>query len=211
MGSKLVTLKRTALANRLGLVRLSETPEDPLDPVAVAENDPRLPAGYPDDTDQNGLAVFSGARDLEQFAGTGILFTEDGVVASLDPRPDSMLATDENGSPVYVDLANPDAVEIYFSWGDATPRIIHTMTKTQRVWEVRLSIETVFDGTGPSLQIGDAGDPGRLMGATQNDPLSLAIYSSSPGAECVAGSDILLTITPGGGASQGSGHIQLIF
>jgi len=42
MGSKLVTLQRTARLTRLGLVRLTSDPTDAADPVAIAETDPRV-------------------------------------------------------------------------------------------------------------------------------------------------------------------------
>lgn len=41
MGSKLVTLRRTASLARIGLVRLSAAPTDAADPVAISETDPR--------------------------------------------------------------------------------------------------------------------------------------------------------------------------
>ena len=101
--------------------------------------------------------------------------------------------------------------EIAFAYGDASPRTIYTIVGTQRVWQVALSIDTPFNGTSPSLTIGDAGDADRLMAATQNDPLTVSVYSSNPAYEYTTGTAITLTIVPGAGASAGSGKIQLFF
>ena len=101
--------------------------------------------------------------------------------------------------------------EINFSYGDATPRAIYSVVGTQRVWQVLLSIGVPFNGTSPSLSIGDAGDADRLMTVTQNDPKTVDVYSTNPAYEYTDGSVITLTITPGAGASAGSGKIQLFF
>ena len=106
---------------------------------------------------------------------------------------------------------SPSIAEIAFSYGDATPRTIYTTTGTQRVWQVALSIDTPFNGTSPSLTIGDAGDADRLMAASQNNPKTSDVYSTNPAYEYTTGTAITLTIVPGAGASAGSGKIQLFF
>jgi hypothetical protein len=101
--------------------------------------------------------------------------------------------------------------EIAFSYGDATPRTIHTTVDTRRVWQVLLAIDVPFNGASPSLAVGDAGDADRLMAATQNDPLTIGVYATQPAHEYASGTAITLTIVPGSGASAGSGKIQLFF
>lgn len=110
---------------------------------------------------------------------------------------------DESSAPAFVEIA--------FSYGDATPRTIYTAIKTQRIWQVILSIDVAFNGSLPSITLGDNGDLDRLMASNQNDPLTIGVYSTSPAYEYAEGSAILLSITPGGGASAGSGKIQLLF
>ena len=107
--------------------------------------------------------------------------------------------------------AGVSIAEIAFAYGDATPRTIFTTVGTQRVWSVELSIDVPFNGTTPALKIGDAGNTSRLMATTQNDPKTVNVYSTSPAYEYAAGTAIILTITPGSGASAGSGKIQLFF
>jgi hypothetical protein len=107
MGSKLVTLKRLAWCNRVGLVRLSEFPDDATDPVAIGDNDPRIPSEFPDETEENGLVVFGPQRELRDWAQTGIIYTTDGVVESVDLVAYSTLMTDADGLP-YLDT--PHAV-----------------------------------------------------------------------------------------------------
>ena len=102
----------------------------------------------------------------------------------------------------------PAFAEIAFAYGDASPRTIYTTSGTQRVWQVLLAIDTPFNGTGPALTIGDSGDADRLMAATQNDPKTADVYSTQPAYEYSDGTAITLSITPGAGASAGSGKIQ---
>jgi hypothetical protein len=101
VGSKLVTLRRLARVNRVGLVRLAEFPDDPEDPVAIGDNDPRIPSEFPDETDENGLAVYGPQRELRQFAGTGVLLVIDGVVEEIPPVPNAVLQTNEDGDPYF--------------------------------------------------------------------------------------------------------------
>lgn len=101
------------------------------------------------------------------------------------------------------------AVEIPFAFGDATPKTLMTVPAGKTVYGVGLHIQAAFNGSGAALQIGDAGDPARLMAATHNAPNEASSYLTSPNHLYGAATVLLLTITPGGGASQGAGIVTL--
>jgi len=98
---------------------------------------------------------------------------------------------------------------VAFAYGDASPRTILSVPAGSRAVALVVFIDTPFDGSGAALHIGDADDPERLMAA---DQISLSIpgsYGAMPGVVFSGATDIRLTITPGDGASQGSGTVVL--
>ena len=101
------------------------------------------------------------------------------------------------------------AVEIPFAFGDATPKTLVTAGAGKLAYRVAIHISTAFDGSGAALQIGDAGDPARLMAASQSSPGEAGSYETSPNHRYVGSTVLLLTITPGGGATQGAGIVTL--
>lgn len=105
--------------------------------------------------------------------------------------------------------AGTGAVELAFAWGDASPRTIETVTSGKLVYGVQLHIDTAFNGSGAELTVGDAADPDRLMAAAQNDPTAAGTYTSAPVHRYGADTAVLLTITPGAGASAGAGLLTL--
>lgn len=117
----------------------------------------------------------------------------------------------EDGAP---GVAGPSGEGLYpaisFGYGDA-PSIVMALTGTgaSEVTEVSIEIETPFDGAGAQIHLGTPGDPDLLVQADQNDPSMAAVFQVSPHIRLDAGQPIYLTITPGAGASQGSGKIIL--
>lgn len=100
-------------------------------------------------------------------------------------------------------------LEIAFAFGDATPKNLVVATANKQVYSVGIHIHTAFNGTGAALSVGDSGDPSRLMGAAMNDPAVAGSYEAAPNHRYGAGTQLLLTITPGAGASQGAGIVTL--
>lgn len=98
---------------------------------------------------------------------------------------------------------------IDFAFGDATPAPVLTVNPASaaEIALIQLEIEEAFDGVGAQILLGTAADPDALMAADQNDPSSLATYEASPRVRLAGGEQIILTITPGAGASQGRGKI----
>lgn len=94
-----------------------------------------------------------------------------------------------------------------FAYGDASPAIVATVPAGKVVYEVEIAIVTPFDGAGAALSVGDAGLPDRLMTLIENDPTQRGSNTTAPAYQYASDTDILLTITPGAGASQGNGIV----
>lgn len=98
---------------------------------------------------------------------------------------------------------------INFAFGDATPTPVLTAAVKSEVMLVSLQIETPFNGVGAAVKLGTAASPGLLMDTWQNDPSTANTYDVVPRVALAAGTQIVLTITPGAGASQGTGQFVL--
>lgn len=125
------------------------------------------------------------------------------------------LAVADTASRIFIDpqevADRSNLIAVPFAWGDASPVTIGTVPAGGRVVRIELLITTAFNGTSPSITIGDAGDADRLLAADQNLPSQVATYEVHPGHLYASSTPILLTITPGGGASAGAGTILLYF
>lgn len=104
-----------------------------------------------------------------------------------------------------------DAVNFYlnFSFGDASPEPIEIIASGKKIISIRLFIHTAFDGTGAALSVGPSGDPDQLMDELENNPAAVGEYSVYPGISFGSATLVQLHITPGSGASQGSGLVVM--
>jgi hypothetical protein len=94
-----------------------------------------------------------------------------------------------------------------FSFGDASPLIVLSVPAALIVLQVNLVITTPFNGAGALLTLGTAAAPQSLVDTTQVNPALAAEYETNP--NIVTSSNVLLTITPGAGCTQGAGWIVL--
>lgn len=94
-----------------------------------------------------------------------------------------------------------------FAFGDASPAVIYTATYDVEIVVTSLQIDTPFNGAGAALALGVTGSPNALMPPSYTDPSKAGVYEASPRIMLAAGQSIILTITPGSGASAGSGQI----
>ena len=72
---------------------------------------------------------------------------------------------------------------------------------------MRLDIYAALNGTGAALSVGTLASHEQLMGTAQNAPAFVASYETLPSVLYAVDTDIFLFITPGSGASVGSGHV----
>ena len=108
------------------------------------------------------------------------------------------------------DLQKLDGLDYFsFNWGDATPKLLFTLTKDRIVSEVVLHILESFDAAGSKLQVGDSSVQGRLMNELENLPGVVGSYMTHPNHSYTQDTGILLTITPGTGNTQGKGIVEI--
>lgn len=103
--------------------------------------------------------------------------------------------------------AGTPRIEVPFSFGDATPLTLFTARADKLIQQISVFINEPFDGLGPMLTIGDTDNPSSLMTAVENNPAEEAVYRVTPNLSYEADTQVLLFITPGPGASQGSGLV----
>lgn len=105
--------------------------------------------------------------------------------------------------------AGAASVEINFAFGDATPVTVVTALANKLVYSAQLHILVPFNGVGAALTVGDAAQPDRLMKANENDVLTAGANTTAPAYAYAVNTPLLLSITPGAGASQGAGVLIL--
>lgn len=103
--------------------------------------------------------------------------------------------------------ADPYRTVVPFAFGDASPAPVFTAPAGCTNMLARLVIDTPFNGVGASLKLGTSANPEALIAAAHNDPAQVAGYESAPDVALASGDEIVLTITPGTGATQGAGRI----
>lgn len=108
------------------------------------------------------------------------------------------------GSNDTVDTSEKD---IYFTYADVTSRLIYTTGINEIILTVTVVILIPFNGTGASISIGDSTVTDRLANNTQIYLNEVGEYSINPTYKYTSATHINLIITPGAGATQGSGYI----
>lgn len=128
-----------------------------------------------------------------------------GPIATRQQAPRAVIAAGLRGPKGESGQALPP---IAFAFGDASPRLLHLLEDSGLLVSVQLIVSTPFDGEDPALRIRtQAGDV--LLDSDQVAPDFAATYESTPGASLAAGTGIYLEITPGPGATAGSGFVVL--
>lgn len=141
-----------------------------------------------------------------------VVTIEDRQVVTRDTVEREIIFAGEQGPPGPTGPAGPPgsvAVEAAFAFGDATPASVTTALAGKLVYGVELYIKTPFDGVGAQIVVGDAGQADRLMAAAENDLFAVGGNHSTPSHAYAVDTPVLLSITPGAGATQGAGVIVL--
>lgn len=105
--------------------------------------------------------------------------------------------------------AGTPRIEVFFSFGDATPANLFIAAAGKLIERITVFIETVFDGSSPFLTIGDEDNSAMLMDSSENNPSEEAAYQVTPNLYYETDMQVLLFISPGLGASQGSGLVVI--
>ncbi|HEY9643322.1 MAG TPA: hypothetical protein V6C57_22730 [Coleofasciculaceae cyanobacterium] len=106
-------------------------------------------------------------------------------------------------------VSGSGALKVAFAFGDASPAQIALLAAGSTVFTAQIVIQIPLNGIGARLQLGDAQMSDRLISASQVDAGFAAEYETNPGQTYPDATEILLTITPGEGCTQGAGYILL--
>jgi hypothetical protein len=94
-----------------------------------------------------------------------------------------------------------------FAYGDSTPQVVASLPAPCRVVQVAVIIDTPFNGTGAAFSVGDAVNHSRLMSPGEIDLSFIGTFYTDPGYFYSGPTDLNIYITPGAGASAGSGEV----
>lgn len=116
----------------------------------------------------------------------------------------TLTSTDVVGALGYTPAS---VIELPFAYGDASPSTIVSAPTGKVIYEVEIAITQTFDGVGAALKVGDGSVSDRLMKTTENDPTQVGSNKTAPAYSYGSATAVLLTITPGAGATQGRGVV----
>lgn len=131
-----------------------------------------------------------------------------------DGSPSQALTTDGSGNLSWTTVAAgtdktvTDTTALAF--GSTSPVSMFTLPANAVVEEVRVIIDTAFNGT-PTLSIGVSGTTSKYMAATQVDLTATAttIFAVSPGITANGSSESLIATYSAGSASAGAARIEV--
>ena len=162
----------------------------------------------------NGSLLFDGVDTLTQVNGnilgeltfTTPATTLNNLLPSQAGQEGNILTTDGTNA-VWSPLV--PSYEFRFNFGDATPKILMNVPADRVITQINMYITEAFNGTTPSLSIGDAGDYSSLMATTDNNPAVISNWAVTPGVSYGTDTDIYLSIVAGSGATTGTGLLVI--
>lgn len=101
-----------------------------------------------------------------------------------------------------------NSIELSFNYSSGASSLIWNAESGDIVFEVKLLISQVFDGT-VTISVGEAGFTQRLMRTTENDPYELGVYSVQPVYTYTGNTAVLLYLNVTG-STQGQGKVIVI-
>lgn len=100
-------------------------------------------------------------------------------------------------------------LEVPFSYSSVSPLVLTNLRPADRLMRSEVAVDVTFDGIGASLELGSASSPGAVF-STADIPVSIVdTCRTFARLEVVVQEDLVLTIVPGAGATQGSGRVFL--
>lgn len=100
---------------------------------------------------------------------------------------------------------------IAFAFGDATPSPIYTFPFNGTLTAAGIAVDTPFNGTTPSVELGITGTLDALLPTTSSNVAESGHYGATPELHVSAGDQVILSIVAGSGASSGNGRVFLQF
>lgn len=102
------------------------------------------------------------------------------------------------------------ATKVSFTFATPSPLTLVPVTAGDIVIDAEIVIEIPFNGTNPTLSVGDTADAQRYIPTTQNDPKTIGNYGSQTNYEYVGIDTVRLTIVPDG-STAGAGYILITY
>jgi hypothetical protein len=126
--------------------------------------------------------------------------------------PPNVQVTVAPGGVTLTILTGPTSVNVngttyLASYGDATPQVIFDLPAGFALSVMDVEVTETWDGIGAAIQIGVVGEAGRYFADNETELTALACFSKD--FTELGPKQIVVTITPGGPASQGKVHIQV--
>jgi hypothetical protein len=104
-------------------------------------------------------------------------------------------------------LLSSGQIKIPFAWGDSTPKNIATVPANTTVFTSIISVTETFNGVGANLRLGDANNLTRFLDIPSQGLIADYELESNVTFTYTSSTQLLLSITPGTGASQGKGFV----
>lgn len=190
---------------------------------AIVPGGAAIPGGLTDQLQFNAAGSFAGTATVTYDAFTGTLISSlqhvTDEITFTDPVPtlNNLLPdqTGHEGEILVTDGTNAvwsplvPSYEFTFNFGDATPKLLMNVPADRVITQINMYVTEAFNGTTPSLSIGDTGDYASLMDTTDNNPIVISNWAVTPGKTYGADTDIYLSIVAGSGATTGAGLLVI--
>lgn len=192
-----------------GQVLTSEGPGVPSQWTSVVNSFVTTLSGLTPNVSSTGDITLSGVLGIPS-GGTGATTANDAfnnLAPSQTGHAGEFLTTD--GTNTSWKEVFPSSYVIPFSFGDVSPELIGLIPANKLIFTVEVIVMVPFDGVGASLTVGDASNNSSLQSVGQNDPTTVATYTSTPSFLYGSATNANLYITPGSGSTQGSGYVAI--
>lgn len=100
-------------------------------------------------------------------------------------------------------------VSVAFAYNNVTERVIYTFPDNGQIIGVQIHVTQSFNGVNPSVAIGTQIEPELLAEFEDSDVSQVVGFGIGCFEQFSEGDEIVLTVNPGAGASQGAGFVIL--
>lgn len=113
-------------------------------------------------------------------------------------------------APAVPGTAGVECARVAFTFASASPVSLLSVGADDIVIDVEVVIETAFDGTAPTISVGDTSDSDEFLPLGQADPKTIGNYGSDTNKVYTAGDSVRLFLDPDG-STVGSGYVLVLY
>lgn len=166
----------------------------------------------------NGIEIFDSGGTNKVTITQGVLSPASDITLVLptnDGTPGQVLQTDGAGVTSWAsagttaDLVHVDTTTLNF--GDASPKTLFTLPANAVIHNVKIIVDTAFDGTAPTLSIGIVGTVSKYVGTGDLDLKTANVYEIDPGLASVGTTEALIGTYSADSSSAGSARIEVYY